>query len=249
MIKIVIIEDEPHAQRELTRLLEDSSHDISIIGYADSVEEGIQAISNHTADLLFMDIQLSDGLSFEIFEEIDVQTPVIFTTAFDEYAIRAFKVNSVDYLLKPVEPEALEAALDKFTNQKMPQIDMHQVLRAFQHTNKSYKTRWAVKVGDKIKTFQEEDIAYFYADDDALYLVPHDSNAVVIDSTLSHLADKVNPRHFFQISRKILVSYPSIGKVEKYGASQYSVELTPAFPERTLVSRSRTKEFIQWLDQ
>lgn len=249
MIRAFIIEDEPHAQRELKRLLESAAQEVRIDGIADSVEEGVRLLSGASADLIFMDIQLSDGLSFDILEELEVKTPIIFTTAYDEYAIRAFKVNSVDYLLKPIEPEALDTALRKFVQNRMPDLDFREVLKAFRPEARSHKERWAVKVGDKVKRFTQEDIAYFYADDDAVYLVPKDSSAVIIDGTLSALAEQLDPKQFCQISRKLIVSYPSIAKVEKYGSTQYALELSPAFPERVLVSRSRTKDFMQWLDQ
>ncbi|NVK27852.1 MAG: response regulator transcription factor [Flavobacteriia bacterium] len=252
MIRTLIIEDEPHAQRELKRLLDDLPVEVKVDGYADSVDEAIELIDNHQVDLIFMDIQLSDGLSFDIFQEIEVNTPVIFTTAFDEYAIRAFKVNSVDYLLKPVEPEALEIALKKFEKNKMPSLQMEALMRAFQTQSsieKKYKSRWAVRVGDKLKTFTSGDIAYFYADDDSLYLVPKSGSAVIIDGSLSQLAEDIDPSDFFQISRKLIVSYPSIQKVERYGTSQYALELLPSFTERVLVSRARTKEFMKWLNQ
>lgn len=251
MIKTLIIEDEPHAQRELQRLLDATSHDISLVGIADSIEEAIPLIQrNSHVDLIFMDIQLSDGLSFDIFEEIEVETPVIFTTAFDEYAIRAFKVNSVDYLLKPVEPEALQLALSKFEKNQVPQLPVKELMKAFQAQNKpSYKSRWAVRVGDKLKTYTADEIAYFYADDDALYLVPHRGAANIVDGTLSSLAERLDPKGFFQISRKLIVSYDCIQKVERYGASQYAIDINPAFPERVLVSRPRSKDFLNWLDQ
>lgn len=254
MIRTLIIEDEPHAQRELKRLLEDSTESFDIVGYADSVDEGIQLIEAHPeVDLIFMDIQLSDGLSFDIFGEIEVNTPVIFTTAFDEYAIRAFKVNSVDYLLKPVEPEQLELAISKFKKNSMPQMPVSELMKAFNAIStasaKEFRTRWAIRVGDKIKTFVAEDIAYFYADDDSLYLVPNHGTAVIMDGTLSELTPQLDPKRFFQINRKIVVAYPSIQKVEKYGASQYALELLPSFTERVLVSRARTKDFIHWLNQ
>lgn len=251
MIKALIIEDEPHAQRELQRLLQATSFEVNVEGLADSVEEGVTLIESHPkADLIFMDIQLSDGLSFEIFERLEVTAPVIFTTAFDEYAIRAFKVNSVDYLLKPVVPEDLETALKKFNDNRMSQLPFEALLKAFSTTDKKeYKSRWIAKLGDKLKTFTTDEIAYFYADDDAVYLVPKTGKAVIVDGSLGQISDQLDPVQFFQISRKITVTYSALNQVEKYGASQYSVELTPAFPERVLVSRSRTKEFLNWLNQ
>lgn len=250
MIRAIIIEDEPHAQRELQRLLEELSHSVSVVAIADSVEEGIEVIELHKeVDIIFMDIQLSDGLSFDIFESIDVTSPVIFTTAFDEYAIRAFKVNSVDYLLKPVMPEALQSAVDKFVHQSQPKVDFEKLIAAFAPSQTQYRERWAVRVGDKLKRFTKEDIAYFYADDDALYLVPNSGPAVIIEGTLQQSAETLDPKHFFQISRKLIISYPCIQKVEKYGSSQYALEVYPSFPERVLVSRSRMKDFNQWLNQ
>ncbi|TNE31099.1 MAG: response regulator transcription factor [Bacteroidetes bacterium] len=250
MIRALIIEDEPHAQRELQRLLEDLSQSVSVVAIADSVEEAIVVIEAHReVDIIFMDIQLSDGLSFDIFERIEVTSPVVFTTAFDEYAIRAFKVNSVDYLLKPVMPEALQAAVDKFVQHSNPKVDFEKLIAAFTPAKSSYRERWAVRVGEKLKRFTQEDIAYFYADDDALYLVPNTGPAVIIEGTLQQMCETLDPKHFFQISRKLIISYPCIQKVEKYGSSQYALEVHPSFPERVLVSRSRMKDFNQWLNQ
>lgn len=251
MIRALIIEDEPHAQRELMRLLEDAPFELEVLGVADSVEDGAELIQSHSsADLIFMDIQLSDGLSFDIFEKVEITTPVIFTTAFDEYAIRAFKVNSVDYLLKPVVPEDLSSALQKFEQNRMPSVPVEAIMKAFAQSEQPiYKSRWISKVGDKLKTYSTEEVAYFYADDDSLYLVPVQGSPVIIDGTLSQLVEKLDPKRYFQISRKVIVTYSSLDQVEKYGASQFSVELKPQFEERVLVSRSRTKEFLDWLNQ
>lgn len=251
MIRALIIEDEPLARRELMRLLEDSSEQVEIVGTADSVESAKTLLLKHSdVDLAFFDIQLSDGLSFELFESIPTQIPIIFTTAFDEYAIRAFRVNSVDYLLKPIDPKMLEAALKKFKELHSSAPEYTQLLAALQRDSQpKYKTRWAVRVGDKIKRYEESEVAYFYADDDSLYLVPFDGPAVIADGHLSEMAELVNPATFFRVSRKFLVQYKAIERIERYGASQYSLELTPHMPERVLVSRSRTKEFLAWLDQ
>lgn len=251
MIRALIIEDEPHAQRELERLLEATSHDVQVVGLADSVEEGIELIeSARDIDLIFMDIQLSDGLSFDIVKQLEVKTPIIFTTAYDEYAIRAFKVNSIDYLLKPVEPEELESALTKFQETSTSRLPLDKLLKAFEGSQeKSYKSRWVAKVGDKIKTYTAEEVAYFFAEDDHVYLVPQNGSPVIIDGSLGQMSENLNPKHFFQISRKFIISYTAIKRVQKYGASQYAIELNPNYGETILVSRGRTKDFIQWLDQ
>lgn len=249
MIRAIIIEDEPLAQRELKRLIDESDVAVTIVAVADSVVSAIDAIQSNPADLIFMDIQLSDSLSFDIFEEIEIQTPIIFTTAFDEYALRAFKVNSVDYLLKPIDPSELNRALQKYAQRQNQPVNFAALMEAFAPKTVEYKERWAVKVGDRIKRFTSQDIAYFYADDDALYLVPNHGSAVIIDGTLGELIKLVNPVQFFQISRKFIVSYAGIEKVEKYGTTQYALTLNPAYHETVTVSRNRTKDFLQWLDQ
>jgi len=256
-LKVLIIEDEPFAQQELKRLLNNIQRDIEIIACIDSVEDSIEWFSqNPNPDLVFMDIQLSDGLSFEIFKSAKINAPVIFTTAFDEYAIRAFKVNSIDYLLKPIEPEGLLAALDKFDQMKsqfaghkpeLNSLQLENVLSALRPKT-DYKSRFITKVGDQIKYIKTEDIAYFFADDNIVFLVTENQGKYIVDYALNQLEVYLDPKHFFRLNRTYYVNIKSIAKVHKFFNSRLKIELKPASDDDILVSRVKVSEFLNWLE-
>ncbi len=256
-LKVLIIEDEPFAQQELKRLLSNIPKEIEVLDCIDSVEESIEWFQEKKhPDLVFMDIQLSDGLSFEIFKSIKINAPVIFTTAFDEYAIRAFKVNSIDYLLKPIEPLQLEAALNKFDeirNQytgRESNISLSQLEQILQYskTKAEYKTRFIAKVGDQIKYIKTEDIAYFFADDNIVFLVTENQGKHIIDYSLNQLVDFLDPKLFFRLNRTYYVGIKSIVKVHKFFNSRLKVELKPAVEETILVSRIKVPDFLSWME-
>lgn len=256
-MKIVIIEDEPFAQQELLRLIEKTSLDFELLALIDSVEESLEWFNTHPhPDLVFLDIQLADGLSFDIFREIELKSAVIFTTAYDEFAIRAFELNSIDYLLKPVKYEALEAALLKFEKMKRDMtpgktaIDEQQLKQLLeQMTSKNYKSRFLVRLGDQIRSIEIADTAYFNAEDNVVFLVGNDGHKFIIENTLEQIEGMLDPEKFFRLSRGYIVAYSSIGKVSKYFNSRLLVELKPAAEEKVLVSRHRVKTFMEWLDR
>lgn len=256
-MKVLIVEDEPFAQQELKRLLAATRSDISVLGCIDSIEDTISWLrSNPLPDLIFLDIQLSDGLSFEIFRQEKIICPVIFTTAFDEYAIQAFKVNSIDYLLKPVKQADLTAALAKYDEVResyksndRPVIDISLLEQLLNPRRKTYKSRFIARLGDQIKHIAIEEVAWFKAEDNVVFLVTKGNNRFIIDYTIDQVCLQLDPAHFFRLNRGFVAAIQSIGKVSRYFNGRLLVELTPAAPEQVYVSRAKAQEFIDWLDK
>jgi len=251
--KILIIEDEPPAAKRLSKLINDLQEDIDIIDIIDSVETSIKYIKNNNdIDLIFMDIQLSDGLSFEIFTEVDFSTPVIFTTAFDNYMLNAFKVHSVDYILKPLEFNELQNAFEKYKTyytdrSNVDKVDFRNILSQF--LNKSYKERFLVKSGNEIKYVSVDDIAYFFSEDGYSHICTKNNFKHIIDYKLEDLEKCVDPMHFFRINRQIFIKIDSIKKIESYFNSRYKLLLNPKFNKDAIVSRDRAMDFKKWLDR
>lgn len=253
-MKILIIEDEPYAQKELIRLLNELDSEIDILNCIDSVSESVNWLKNNQADLIFMDIQLSDGLSFEIFEKIEVKSPVIFTTAYDNYAIKAFKVNSIDYLLKPIEMEDLHQAIQKYksiSKEKAKKLNIdnehiEQLLSVYKP--QSYKSRFVAKIGDNIVHIAVEDIPYFYFEEKVVFLVNKENRRYIVDYTLEQLESLLDPKYFFRINRKYIVSIQAIHKVSKYFNSRLKVYLKPHIEDEILISRAKVKDFMDWLN-
>jgi two-component system, LytTR family, response regulator LytT len=256
-LRVLIIEDEPFAQQELKRLLTNIPRDIEVLQCIDSVEDSIEWLneSKHP-DLIFMDIQLSDGLSFEIFKAVKIKVPVIFTTAFDEYAIKAFKVNSLDYLLKPIEPEELNAAFVKFDDIKMhysldvPGFNLEQLdkMLTMLKPKSDYKSRFIAKVGDQIKHIKTDDIAYFFADDNIVFMVTESNAKYIIDYSLNQIEAFLDPKFFFRLNRTYFANIKSIAKVHKFFNSRLKIELKPSVEEDILVSRVKVSDFLNWLE-
>ncbi|NOR86517.1 MAG: response regulator [Bacteroidales bacterium] len=255
-IKVLIVEDEPYAQKELKRLLENSRYDILVLECIDSVEDAINWINeNPEPDMMFFDIQLADGLSFEIFKHIKSKAPIIFTTAFDEYAIQAFKVNSVDYLLKPIKQVELNAALDKFhslidsVKSNTAELKMEQIEKLLQLNKPKYKSRFIARVGDQIKHIGIHDIAYFKAESNEVFLVSNDNRRFIIDHALEQLNNLLDPDMFFRANRSYIVNVSSIKKISKYFNSRMHLELEPKTEEHVLISRVRVPDFLNWIDK
>jgi DNA-binding LytR/AlgR family response regulator len=252
-MNVLIIEDEPLAQRELQRLLKETGYVFRVAGVLDSVEDSIEWFkSNPEPDLVFLDIQLSDGISFEIFRHVKIKAPVIFTTAYDEYAIQAFRLNSIDYLLKPIELDALQEALNKLENIKrdlapMPLLDEGMLKDLLNLQRKEYKTRFLAKIGDQIKSIRVEDIAYFYAEDNLVFVKCRNQERYIIEHTLEILEKEADPKDFFRLNRSYLAKIGAIKKVSKYFNSRLLVELDPPAAEQVLVSRVRVPDFMEWM--
>lgn len=255
-MKVLIVEDEPYAQNELKRLLVKTGRNIEIIGCIDSIEDAVDWFrANKGPDLIFLDIQLSDGLSFEIFNQVSIKTPVIFTTAFDEYAIRAFQVNSIDYLLKPIRFEDLKKALDKFSSlsgqfeNKEAGLSMDQLEKLLEIHKPKFKTRFIAKVGDQIKHVDIGDVAYFRAEDNEVMLITKNDHRYIIEYSLEQLTGMLNPVQFFRANRSYIVTLSAIKKISKYFNSRLHLELTPEVDDTVLISRVKVPEFMEWIDQ
>ena len=250
-MKVVIVEDEKLSADHLSLLLQRINSNIQIINYFDSVkattkafEEGLQA------DLLFLDIHLADGKSFEIFTKIKLDIAIIFTTAYDNYAIQAFKQNSIDYLLKPISQKDLNYALEKYNNQQ--QIGnkrlIDNITTSYEQLNKQYKSRFLVKIGQSISTVQTDDIHHFESQDSLSFLVTNKGSRYAIDYTLDQLEDTVSPKDFFRINRKIILQIKVIEKVNTYFNGRLSITTKLLKGDTNLVSRERVNDFRAWLD-
>ena len=255
-IKVLIVEDEVHAQKELARLINNIAIDIEIVDYLDSVEDTVLWLeANKEPDLMFFDIQLADGVSFEIFTKTNVKTPVIFTTAYDEYAIKAFKVNSIDYLLKPVKQNELESAINKFRKQvsnKKPNegiIDINKIEELLNINKPKFKSRFLSKIGDQIIHIGVEEISYFLSEDNITFIVTKDNKKHIIDHSLDNLTAMVNPELFFRINRSALATADSIKKINKYFNSRLHIELEPKTTSKQLISRVKVSDFLNWIDR
>lgn len=255
-MNVLIIEDEPFAQQELIRLLAKSDSSIHILECIDSVEESVEYLSHARGiDLIFMDIQLSDGLSFEIFNRTEVKPPVIFTTAYDEYAIKAFKVNSIDYLLKPVDEDDLARALEKFrklqgTSKKdesyFSTTQLKEVLGLYRP---SYKNRLVVRLGDKIQHVEAHDIAYFFSEDKVSFLITNKGKKYIINYSLEQIESFMNPDDFYRLNRQFIAHINAIASIDKYFNSRLKIGLNPEIEEDVLISRTKVSDFLNWLER
>lgn len=250
-MKVIIIEDEKPAARRLNRMLNEISLDP--IAMLHSVEESLNWLTNNPhPDIIFLDIQLSDGLSFEIFDEIEVNSAIIFTTAYDEYALKAFKLNSIDYLLKPIDADELESAVNKYKNlQKKNEhthIDINQLKNLLSPQATSYKSRFTVKVGQHLKMIPTEAIECFYSENKATNLFTIDKRNYLLDETLEQLEVKLNPEYFFRVNRKFYVNINAIKDIVAYTNSRLKLILNSYNDDEIIVSRERVKDFKNWID-
>jgi DNA-binding LytR/AlgR family response regulator len=248
MRSIIIVEDEKLAARRLERLLNGFQYKVE--QKLHSVEEAVEWFKNHPkADLIFLDIQLSDGLSFEIFDQVHVEADLIFTTAYDEYALKAFKLNSIDYLLKPIDENELHQALNKFERRKSSQAINPEVLKhLFQDSNSSetYKNRFSIKIGDRLKTFSASDLAGFESSDKATSLVTLEGKHYVIDESLNQLESQLSPKDFFRVNRSHILHYQAIEDMLSYSSSRIKITVK-GIEQPVIVSRDRVKEFKTWI--
>lgn len=249
-MNILIIEDEKPATNRLIKLLERHFPGGEFMGNLDTVLRAVRWFGeNPPPDLIFCDIQLADGLSFEIFERVNVSAPVIFTTAFDQYAIRAFQVNAVDYLLKPIDPQALERAVGKFkSHQIKPSLDLALLKNLLQSEKKSFKSRFLVRFGEKIQSVPVEEIAFFFSEERVTFLQTQAGKKYVLDSTLEQVEAQVDPDIFFRLNRKYLSHVEAIGEVLTYSNSRLKVKLNNCTDSDILVSREKVTELKNWMD-
>ncbi len=245
-MNVVIIEDELFAQEELKRLLKIHFPGYNVLKNIQSVDESVRWFSSNKADLVFMDIQLSDGSCFDIFKEIEMKEAIIFTTAYDQFAIQAFQVNGIGYLLKPIDENEFIKAVKKFESLGK-KIDVGQLLETLQLPKKNFKTRVLVKSGDRYRHIEMDEIAYFVSEDKVSIVVSVDGRRNIIDQTLDKLESELDPQHFFRITRGCIASIHSIGNVSKYFAGRLKVTLKPNYDNDLLISRVKVSDFLHWL--
>lgn len=251
-MKVLIVEDEQIAAKKLEKLLVSLNRNIEIVNKTKSVKETISWLAENSVDLIFLDIQLTDGISFSIFENLNINTPVIFTTAYDQYAIKAFELNSLSYLLKPVRKRDLEKALDKYDNLKSNLTpDIQYLTDLIQNNEKAYKKRFLVQIGDKIHKIETKDISCFYAEDKAVFIQTFEGRNRSIDYSLDNLENMLNPDEFFRINRSIIVNINAISEMFAYSRSRVKLNLLPKKAKITeaIVSVQKSSEFKKWIDR
>jgi len=251
-MKIIIIEDEKPAARRLKRMLNDMGMEVQTMLH--SVEESIQwFLQNEHPDLILLDIQLSDGLSFEIFKEVSIESNIIFTTAYDEYALKAFKLNSIDYLLKPIDDDELRTAIDKYRKYSMRKNNLHFDLDEIKNLlvnplDRDYKKRFTIKVGQHLKIVNMKSIECFYSDNKATFLYTEIGNNYILDDALEQIEEQLDPVKFFRVSRKFIVHMDFIKDIISYTNSRLQVKLEHFNEFDIIVSREKVKDFKNWLE-
>jgi DNA-binding LytR/AlgR family response regulator len=252
MIKILMLEDEEPAAKRLQKLIKETGEEVEILAVIDSIAGAKTWLQKHPApDLILVDIHLSDGNSLQIFKEINVPSPLIFVTAYDEYALQAFKLNSIDYLLKPVKKEELYSALEKFKRQKSKEqtpLNITKLLEAMQQpVADKYRDRFVIRYGEHIKTIETKDAAYFYTEARANFLITTDGKRYVVDFNLDQLEQMLNPQLFFRINRQFIISLQSIDEMTAWTKARVLIKLRPPSKHETIVSTERSPEFKKWL--
>lgn len=250
-MKAVIIEDEPLAVERLEKMLKEVAVDIEIVARLSSVAASIEWLKKHSCDVIFLDIQLSDGLSFSIFEHVQCNTPIIFTTAYDKYALKAFELNSIAYLLKPVKRTEIALSLSKLNALKTSfQIDFETILQEMKGGT-FFKKRFLIQVADILKKIEIDEIAYFYASEKMVFLKTVQGRSYPVEYTLDQLERCLDPEHFFRINRKYLVHLKSIANMQLWSTRRIKLTLTPPADEAmdTLVSLERVGDFKRWMNR
>jgi two-component system, LytTR family, response regulator LytT len=255
-MKVLIIEDELPAARQLTKMLAQADENIKVIEVIDSVEASVKWLNTFpTPDAVFMDIQIADGLSFDIFNHVEIPCPVVFTTAFDQYAIKAFKVNAIDYLLKPIDEDELQDVLDKIVyltsniaHQVPPQYNadfMQNILAQIKKTD--FKERFLIKQGQNFISIETIDIAYFFSEDGLSQFYVFNNKKYLIENTLDELETVLNPKDFLRINRKMIVNLKAIQKISPHFNGRLKLELMPVYKDEIYVARERVTDFKAWL--
>lgn len=250
-MKVLIIEDETPAAKQLTKLLAKLDPSVSVIETLDSVESATAWLRVFPMpDAIFMDIQIADGLSFDIFNQVEISCPVVFTTAFDQYAIKAFRVNALDYLLKPMDEDELSAVLDKIKTRRTPQYNadfFQNFATQFTKPIADFKTRFLIKQGATLNFIESKDIVFFFSEDGLTHCMTIENKKYLIEQTLDELEHQLNPKDYFRINRKIIVGIKSIKKISPHFNSRLKLELTPQYLTEIFVARERVSDFKTWL--
>lgn len=248
-MKIVIIEDEVIAADYLEKMIKLYDPSVEVMTKLDSVSSAVIWFQQHQPDLIFLDIHLGDDISFKIFEQVDIRIPVIFTTAYDHYAIRAFKLNSIDYLLKPIDQNELIASIEKYKFFGNPQVDLRKLTELINLQKPNYQERFLVSSGQKLRSVQTSDIAYFFAEQKLSFLADHSGKHFIVDQSLDKLETMIDPQQFFRINRQFIVSFRAIKNMISYSKSRVKLELEPQIDKETIVSVERAPDFKNWLNR
>jgi two-component system LytT family response regulator len=250
-MRLLIIEDEKPALERLTRMVNQIDPQIEIAGKCGSVKESVKWLKeNELPDLILLDIQLSDGLSLEIFKHVEPQTPVVFTTAYDEHILEAFNFNAIDYLLKPIKKERLSAAITRYKNLKTHfSKDIFNVLEQINKPSRKFKQRYLVKSGSSYQSILIDEIAFFYTEHKVSFLVDKKGTKYITDNPLSKIESEVDPNKFFRLNRQFIVNINSIKKIKSIESGKLSVELHAAATNKLIVSQDKAADFKIWLDK
>jgi DNA-binding LytR/AlgR family response regulator len=252
-MRVLIVEDEPMAAERLEKLVLELEPNANVLARLDSVKQSVQWLKQNTGpDLILLDIQLADGISFQIFDQVAVNCPIIFTTAYNEYALKAFKVNSIDYILKPIDKAELRTALDKFNRLIKPVSTpnlMESIANAMELLTKKYKTRFVVKVGEHLRSIEVSDILFFYSQDKTTFAQTNDGRKHILDYSMEQVDEMMDPTRFFRINRKYLVASNAIQDMITYTNSRLRLVLKTSDDQDVIVARERVQEFKDWLDR
>jgi two-component system, LytTR family, response regulator LytT len=252
-MQILILEDEEQALNRLQKLIAEVVPDAVVAGYAVSVQGAVEWLENNVMpDLIFMDIQLADGNSFQLFNKVKINCPVIFTTAYEDYALQAFKVNSVDYLLKPIDKMDVKRAIDKLRllqGSRSFTVDYSEILKTIQPPEKKYKDRFIIKLGDTIKSISLPDVAYFYTENKANFVCTNEGKRFPVDFNLDQIEQMVNPKNFFRINRQFIIGHHAIEEMKAHTRSRVIVKLSPPSKLDTVVAIDRATDFRNWLSE
>lgn len=250
-MRVLLVEDEDLALQNLEDQLLDIDPKIEIVDRFDTVSKTVAFLKSNEVDLIFLDIHLADALSFTIFDQVEVKTPIIFTTAYDQYTLQAFKVNSIDYLLKPIDKDEVKNALEKFKSlQQTPQVDWSKLQGMIsQQAAKDYQKRFMVNRRDKLLTVKIEDVAYFEGEDRYTYLVRKDGKKFIIDFKLAELEELLDPENFFRLNRSYIAHLDAIDKIVVVSNSRVKVNLNPQNTRDIVVSTQNTRSFKLWLNK
>ncbi|MBO6525273.1 MAG: response regulator transcription factor [Balneolaceae bacterium] len=247
-MNILICEDEAPARKQIARLITQACKEANIVEAVETGEEALSAIRKYELDLIFMDVELADGPCFETLNEIEIRTPVIFTTAYDEYALKAFSLNSIDYLVKPISRADIEKAFNKYNKIK----ESFESAPGFTFSKgimnrENYKDRFLVKLGRKLFSLHTSEIAYFLSQDKMVWLVTTNRKRYIINYTLSELEEILDPKQFFRLNRQFITHIEAIKELEPYFKGQVTVHITPSVDEEIIISRSKTPDLKKWL--
>lgn len=249
-MKVVIIEDEQPQARQLAQFIAQIDPDIQVLALIASVNDALAFLKANPVDLIFLDIHLSDGLCFEIFDQENVTCPVVFTTAYDKYAIAAFKHNGIDYLLKPIAKDELKKSIDKFKQFSASKTDIAQLINTLNLLslgNSNLKRRFVSNAGKKLRIVNDTEIAYFYALDGSVFIRTHKNENLLLDETLENIDKQIDSYNFFRLNRKVIAHVSAIKEMIPFSKSRLKIILNPHFDEDILVSYKNMKDFMRWI--